>query len=360
MDHGLQARKEQDPRRFMLNLEQMMEPERATVPSSNRKKEISMNDPRVYIGADISKAEIVWDVCGKTRTCPNQAKTLRAFLETLRKQVPGAQIVCEATGGFERPLLEACAQQLMPVSLVLPTRVRYHALASGILAKTDAEDAKVISDFGRCRTPVPRAQPSQEQRELTALQERRDQVRATLVSERNRLEMAETEFVRKLVAAAIRRCEKEVETIDKQIALLIASKEEWARKQERMTQVAGVGKGTANALLAYLPELGTLNDQQVAALCGVAPYNHDSGKQTGDRGIYGGRPSVRKALYMAALSAARCNHILSSFYQSLLKRGKLKKVALVAVMRKLVILLNRMIKNPDFALAQKPAGAGLS
>jgi transposase len=311
-----------------------------------------MKDALVYVGADVAKSEIVWDAQGKCLRCDNTVEALRRMLGTISRTCGTLQVVCESSGGYERPLLKVCAEMGVRASRVEPGRVRHHALAQGRLAKTDPLDAKVLSSYGVAHQPEPQTPASQDQRELTALWDRCDQLRRMRVAEGNRLAQAELPILRKSIQRVIKLLGKEIDALEAELNRRVSDNPDWTAKQERLTQVEGVGPGTAAALLAHLPELGSLDDGEVAALSGTAPYNRDSGTQAGSRSIYGGRPAVRRALYMAALSAKVHNPILKEFFLRLVMAGKRKKVALVAVMRKLIILLNRMLKYPDFSLAK--------
>lgn len=310
-----------------------------------------MTSAIVYVGADVAKAEIVWDVEGTARKCANTPAALRKLLKGILRSDRMIQVVCEASGGYEARLLNACAELGVAASLVEPARVRHHALAQGRKAKTDAIDATVLSSFGRTMKPEPRTPANAEQAKLKDLRDRYEQLTNMRVAEGNRLAQTEHPELRRSILRVIRFLQKELDGVEAELARLVEENTEWKHRKERMMRVKGVGPGTAIALLAYLPELGTLDDAKIAALSGTAPYNRDSGTQTGHRSIFGGRACVRKAIYMAALTAARHNAILREFFRRLLLAGKKKKVALVAVMRKLIILLNRLLKNPNFVLA---------
>jgi transposase len=305
----------------------------------------------VYIGADVAKAEIVWDVRGKCMRCPNTPEALRKMLGVIARLCGTIQVVCESSGGYERLLLKTCAELQLRASRIEPGRARHHALAQGRLAKTDPLDAKVLSSYGEAHQPEPQTPASQAQRDLTALRDRCDQLKQMRVAEGNRLEQVELPTIQKSIQRIIKHIQKELDGVEVELARRVEENPDWKARQERLMQVQGVGTGTATALLAYMPELGSLEDGEVAALSGTAPYNRESGTQAGSRSIYGGRPAVRRALYMAALSAKAHNPILKEFFLRLVMAGKKKKVALVAVMRKLVILLNRMLKYPEFNLA---------
>jgi transposase len=311
-----------------------------------------MNGPVVYVGADVAKDEIVWDWCGKRICCANTKQALGKMLKAQVRSEPPPHVVCESSGGYERSLLKVCAELDVRISRVEPGRVRHHALAQGRLAKTDAIDALVLSAYGRAHEPAPQSPASAAQSALKELRERIEQLKNMRVAEGNRLATTELPAIRKSIERGIRHLQKELNALEAELARRVEENAEWKSRRDRMMQVTGVGLGTAHALLAYLPELGILSDGQAAALSGTAPYNRDSGTMKGSRSIHGGRPCVRKALYMAALTAARYNPILKEFFRKLVMAGKKKKVALVAVMRKLIILLNRILKYPDFQLAK--------
>ncbi|MEO6874469.1 MAG: transposase, partial [Opitutaceae bacterium] len=225
------------------------------------------------------------------------------------------------------------------------------AQARGLLAKTDAIDAGVLREYGELLQPEPLAAPSPSRERLGALVQRREQLLGLLVMEQQRHAQSREAIVRKLGAKLIKALQKQIEQLDELITSQVSADAELKMQNARLCEVSGVGPVTAATLLAELPEMGRLNDQEISALAGVAPYNKDSGRHRGRRMIRGGRVQVRRVLYMSALVASRFNPILKAFYQRLLKAGKPKKLALTAVMRKLVILLNRLIKNPQFKLA---------
>jgi transposase len=260
-------------------------------------------------------------------------------------------VVCEPSGGYERPLLEGLWKAGIAVSMVNAARVRSFARAQGYLAKTDQIDAVVLREFGERLTPPTVAAPSPQRRRLGALVERREQLVNLISMEEQRLDQTDEKVVRKMSQKLIKQLHDQVTQLDEMIANLIEEYDDLRGQSERMQQVKGVGRVTAATLLAELPELGRLSRNEIAALAGLAPFNHDSGKHRGRRSIRGGRVKVRRVLYMAASVAARFNPILTAFYQRLVKAGKPKKVARTAVMRKLIVLLNQMLKNPEFTLA---------
>ena len=311
-----------------------------------------MSESVVYVGADVAKDSIVWDFGGECVSLPNStAGCVKAFA---RLQRPGTNvhIVCEPTGGYERTLLKAAAKHGRAVCLVNALRVRQHARASGVLAKTDGLDAEVLSAYGRAHRPPVRAERSDERRALVDLTTRRQQLKQMRLAENNRLAQADVPAIRASVQTLLRALDRQLERVEKQLRELVGTQSSWSASIDRLCQVKCVGWLTACAIFSLMPELGTLDDRQAASLAGVAPFNADSGKHRGRRRIQSGRPAIRTALYMAALAGIRHNPVFKAAYQRLRQNGKPGKVALTAIMRKLIILLNRLIKNPDFALDQ--------
>ena len=310
-----------------------------------------MSESIVYVGADVAKDAIVWDFGGPCCSLPNSAAGCVKAFARLAELAPEVRIVCEPTGGCERTLLEAAAKHGQAVCLVNALRVRQHARAAGVLAKTDALDAWVLSAYGRAHHPAVRMERSAERQMLADLTVRRQQLKAMRLAELHRLAQTGTRAIRSSVQTLVRTLDRQLELIEKKMRELVAAQPAWNATIERLCQVKGVGWLTACVLFSLMPELGTLNDAQAAALAGVAPFNADSGQHRGRRRIRGGRSGVRTALYMAALVGIRFNPVFKAVYQRLRQNGKTGKVALTAIMRKLIILLNRIIKNPDFALA---------
>lgn len=311
-----------------------------------------MSDPVVYVGADVAKDSIVWDFSGTSVSLPNSAAGCVKAFARLPALGPVVHIVCEPTGGQERTLLKAAAKHGRAVCLVNALRVRQHAKAAGVLAKTDELDAGVLSAYGRAHRPAVRAERSDERQTLIDLTTRRQQLKAMRLAENNRLAQACAPAVRASLQTLVRVLDRQLERIEKEMRQLVGTQASWSASIDRLCQVRCVGWLTACAIFSLMPELGTLDDQQAASLAGVAPFNADSGQHRGRRRIHGGRAGVRTALYMAALAGIRYNPVFTALYQRLRQNGKPGKVALTAIMRKLIILLNRMIKNPDFALAQ--------
>lgn len=253
-------------------------------------------------------------------------------------------VVVEASGGYEAALVSELVERGQPVALVNPTRVRAFARAEGVLAKTDKIDAQVIARFGATMKPAARARREKQQVQLTEQITRRRQLVLMLTAEKNRRQTA-SPTMRAHISNHITWLQAEIEALEVQISQSIEANSLWAETAKRVDSVPGIGFITAATLVAELPELGQLNRQKLAALVGVAPFNHDSGKHRGKRHIFGGRTSVRSVLYMATLSAIRHNPVIRAFYQHLLAKGKLKKVALTACMRKLLVILNTMVKT---------------
>jgi transposase len=281
----------------------------------------------------------------------NDVAGIAKLIQALKKLPEPVWVICEPSGGYERDLLAALWAAEIKVSLVNAARIRAFARAQGLLAKTDEIDASVLREFGELLQPAAWAAPSPERERLAALVQRREQVVNILSTEEQRLAQTRDQAVRKLGGRLIKQLQAQVERLEKMIAKQIDDDETLKRQSERLQQVTGVGPVAASTLLAELPELGTTSGNESAALVGVAPYNRDSGTLRGRRTIRGGRVQVRRVLYMAALVASRFNPILKAFYQRLVAAGKPKKLALTAVMRKLIVLLNRLLKNPEFTLA---------
>lgn len=253
-------------------------------------------------------------------------------------------VVLEATGGFEMLVAGELELSGLPVSLVNPRQVRSFARAIGRLAKTDAIDAQVLAQFAEAVKPPVRPLPDDETRELRALVDRRRQLLGMVTSERNRLRNP-SRRIRPLIQDHIRWLKQQAQDLDKEIANLIRSSPIWCANEDLLRSAPAVGPVLSSTLLTHLPELGSLSRGQVSALVGVAPMNRDSGAFRGKRSVWGGRSAVRSALYMAALVATRYNPVIKAFYHRLCAAGKPKKVALTACMRKLLVILNSMLKH---------------
>jgi transposase len=297
------------------------------------------------VGIDVGKAKLDVGVNNEKRvqTWSNDEAGRKGLSEWVVAQKVEL-VVVEASGGYETALVSELVARGVAVALVNPTRVRAFARAEGILAKTDKIDARVIARFGATMKPQATVRREEAQVVLTEQVTRRRQLVLILTGEKNRLQTA-SPTIQTHIGRHITWLQTEIEMLEQQISQAIAVNPEWTETVQRVDSVPGIGFITAATLVADLPELGQLNRQKIAALVGVAPFNHDSGKQRGKRRIFGGRTSVRSVLYMATLSAIRYNPVIKTFYQRLLDKGKLKKVALTACMRKLLVILNTMVKT---------------
>jgi transposase len=304
-----------------------------------------MEQQAVYVGIDISKGRL--EVCvlpGKRRWAfGNEPKGIGDLGELL-KSLDVALVAMEASGGYEVAVALELQQSGLAVSVANPRQVRDFAKSRGYLAKTDRIDALVLAIYAQDERPPVRELPDEETRALSALVARRRQLVEMQVGERNRLHQAH-ETVQASLRASILWLTEQIKQIEDELEQRVAESPLWQEKEDLLRSVPGVGPKTTITLLADLPELGILNGKQIAALVGVAPFNRDSGKWRGPRTVTGGRGTVRRVLYMAALSATRCNPVIRSFYQRLLAAGKPRKVALVACMRKLLTILNAMLRH---------------
>lgn len=305
-----------------------------------------MSTTPVYIGIDVAKAHLDLAIRPSDERWSSAVEEpdlsrLVARLQTLAPTL----IVLEATGGYEVPIVSALAAAGLPVVVVNPRQVRDFAKALGILAKTDAIDAAVLALFGERVQPAIRLLPDQALAALSALVARRRQLVEMLVAERHRRSQMRDPGVRRDIGQHIRWLERRLTQTTRDIGRLLETTPAWRVKDNLLQSMPGVGPTTAAVLIAELPELGQLTRQKIASLVGVAPFACDSGTLRGVRRIWGGRVSVRGALYMAALVATRHNAVLRAYYQHLLNKGKQKKVALVAVMHKLLTILNAMVKH---------------
>lgn len=301
--------------------------------------------PRRVLGIDLSKRWIDAHLLpeGQTWHVAADADSLNAWIATLPEGI--ALVVMEASGGLQNLPAALLAQARLPVAIVNPGQVRAYAKALGQRAKTDPLDAAIIARFGQDVRPKPRALPTAQQALLSELLGRRAQLMADRVRESNRQGTAQHKAVRQNIGRHIAWLDKELGRIDAQIDELLRASPLWRVNEELLAGVPGVGRGTARLLLGQLPELGRLDRRQVAALGGLAPYARQSGRWQGKRFIAGGRGAVRTGLYMAALTAARCNPVLRAFYERLRAAGKPFKQAIVAVMRRLLTILNAMIRD---------------
>jgi transposase len=309
------------------------------------KEDAVLEDIAQVIGIDICKArlDVAVHPSEQRQSFANDKIGIKALVKRAAEIKP-ALIVLEATGGLERPVARALAAAELPVVVVNPRQVRDFAKATGQLAKTDAIDAAVLARFGQAVKPALRPLPDEVTLELRALTARRRQIIEMIVAEKNRLATA-SRAVRKRIEAHIGWLEEELHRADKDLDRSIRQSPIWQENQDLLKSVPGIGSVTSRTLLAELPELGRLDRKQICALVGVAPFNRDSGTLKGRRTIWGGRAAVRSALYMATLVAVQRNAVIRAFYKRLKANGKASKVALVACMRKLLTILNSMIKH---------------
>jgi transposase len=303
-------------------------------------------DGFISVGIDVSKAalDVALSPQGKPFRVDNDREGIQKLLAKLPE--PGTCLITlEGSGGYERLVIAELLDRGHRVAMVNPRQVRDFARGMGILAKTDALDAAILARFGEVTQPRCLEKPAGPQAELQQLVERRRQLIELRTAETNRLYQASSKIAKRSIQAVLKLLEKQIETLETEIANLVDKHEDWKQKADILTSVPGVGPITAMSLLADLPELGQLSREAIASLVGLAPFNHDSGKLKGQRAIWGGRADVRTTLYMAALSAVRCNHTLKTFYTRLCNAGKPFKKAITACMRKLLVILNTLLKT---------------
>jgi transposase len=304
-----------------------------------------MNQEPSFVGIDVAKAQM--DVAvrptGQRWQLPYTEEGMQELISSLDTLQPNL-VLLEASGGLELPLVAALATASLPVVVVNPRQVRDFARATGKLAKTDTLDAQALAHFAEAVRPAPRPFADTAAQALTALVVRRHQMVSMLVAEKNRLGTA-LPSVRPRIQAHISWLEQELEDLDNDLGDTLRRSPLWREKDNLLRSVPGVGPQLSMALLAHLPELGNLDRKRIAALVGVAPFNRDSGSLRGKRTIWGGRARIRAALYMGTLVASRYNPVIRAFYQRLLAMGKPKKLALTACMRKLLVILNAMLKH---------------
>jgi transposase len=315
-----------------------------------------MSAPEVFVGIDVAAAHLDAAVrpTGEAWRAANDAAGIAALVARLEALAP-TLIVLEATGGLEGPAVGELAAAGLPVAVVNPRQARDFARATGKLAKTDRLDAAVLAHFADGVRPAVRPLPDAAAQELQALVTRRRQLVEMLTAEQNRLRPAAAP-VRPQIEAHVAWLRAQVKDLDRQLREAIRASPLWRAQDDLLRGVPGVGPGLSATLLAELPELGTLDRKRIAALVGLAPLNRDSGTRRGQRAIWGGRASVRAALYMAALSAVRWNPAIRPFYDRLRAAGKPPKVALTACMRKLLTILNAMVRDgTSWAVAHQVA-----
>ncbi len=321
-----------------------------------------MIEEAVYVGVDVAKSalDVAVTDSGETRQFVNDDEGISQAVHYIASVKP-AGIIIEATGNLEMPLAAALQASRLPVAVINPRQVRDFARATGALAKTDTIDARILALFGSRVKPEIRPLPNQKTREMRNLLTRRRQLIEMLTAEHNRASQAD-DGIRSCIETHIKWLEAALSNINDDLDNQIRSSPSWLERDNLLKSVPGVGKVVSSSLLIELPELGMLNRRKIAALVGVAPLNRDSGTMRGRRTIWGGRAKLRAALYMAALVASRRNTIIAAFYQRLLDAGKAKKVALVACMRKLLTILNAMMRTmtvwqPETVLRYVPTEA---
>lgn len=304
-----------------------------------------MKTGKVFAGIDVGKTWLdiaVWGINNVTRYKNDGLgiEAMMGYIDTLSPEL----IAVEASGGFEREMVEALLLKGHKVAVVNPTRVRALAKAMGVLAKTDAIDAQIIATYAYKIQPEARVAQEDEELRLKALVTRREQLVNIRTSELNRLGTCHSS-IRADIHEHLNWLDHQISILDEEITDLIKSLEKWDTKTKRLKSITGVGYVTAITITANMPELGQLNRQQIAALAGLAPFNRDSGKKRGKRRVFGGRQAVRRVLYMAALSASRHNPVIKNFYLRLISKGKPFKVAITACMRKMLTIMNAMEKT---------------
>ena len=302
-----------------------------------------------YIGVDVSKEKL--DLSSQKKVVPNTKRSINALLKRLGKTGVGkVHLVCEATGGYERLLLELAHEKGFLVSVINARQIRDFAKSSGRLAKNDQIDAHVIQHWAETFKPAPQKAPSENAVRLKALVRRRDCVVKQRTQEKVRLKKESDSWVIKDLKRSIKFLKDSVDELDSEINKLTTADQKINETRQRLEQVPGVAMVVSSTLIAELPELGELTDKEASSLAGVAPVTRQSGKWEGHSFIAGGRKRVRRALYLAAMSSRRYNPILKEFYDRLRGAGKPFKLAITAVMRKLVCLLNKMLREPEFVL----------
>lgn len=302
--------------------------------------------PSVYAGLDIAKATLQLHLQGQQYALPNTSAGHARLIKLLRA-VPQIHLICEATGGYERPVVAALQAADLPVSLINPARVRHFAQAKGRRAKNDPIDAATLTAFGQALQPKPTPVPEPVLTELRELVRWRQHLKGQLIATTNRSEHAATKFVDQQQTKLCRQLTAQVAAVEAELAAALQRSPHWLAQIRKLTELAGVGTITAIATLSEMPELGQIGRREAAALAGLAPWTRQSGPWEGQRHIGGGRAEVRRGLYMAAVALARMQHTqLGQFYTRLREAGKPAKVALTAVMRKLLLQMNHTLKTP--------------
>ncbi len=298
-----------------------------------------------FVGIDISKSslDVAFGFDGDLLQFPN-TEDGRSSLSARLLSLSPSLIVCEASGGFEKPLAYCLAEKGLPLAVVNPRQVRDFAKALGILAKTDRLDARVLARFAEAVKPTPRPLPTEEERELSGLLLRRRQLVDMLVMEKNRRDSTAPKL-RPSLDEHIDYLQKKLKELEENLNKLLESSSYWREKEDLLRTIIGFGRVVASSLLGLVPEAGKVNRRQIAALTGTTPYAKQSGKRKGSSGIFGGRAEFRSVLYMGTVAAIRWNPKIKEFYERLVRRGKPKMSAITACMRKLVVIANAMLKS---------------
>lgn len=307
------------------------------------------NNENTFVGIDVAKDELVVHILptNKLLTVPNSTKGIKELVNQFKDFKP-KQVVLEATGGLERELLTNLAANEIVVVVVNPRQARDLAKGLGELAKNDAVDAKILARFAQLQCLQARPLPTQETREMSDLVARKEQMIQMRTMETNRRHRATQKTIRESIETIIKTFDEQIADIDARIAKMIDDNPDWSEKDKILRSVPGVGPKTSQVLISALPELGELNRREIAALAGLAPFCKDSGTKSAARHIKGGRANVRSAVYMAAFNAIQRNPVFKEFFDRLIAEGKKYKVALVATMRKMITLLNVMVKTNTY------------
>jgi transposase len=300
----------------------------------------------LFVGIDVAKDELVVHILPTNQklTVPNSLKGIKELVTRFKENEP-KQIILEATGGLERELLTNLAANGLVAIAINPRQARDLAKGLGKLAKTDAVDALILAQVAQLQCFTPRPVPTREMQEMNDLVTRKQQLIDTRTSETNRLQQASQKAILKSIKKVIEVLNKQINDIDNRIKKMIDENPDWSAKDKILQSMPGVGPKTSQVLISALPELGDANRQEMAALVGIAPFCDDSGKRSGTKHIKGGRAHVRAALYMATFSAIKCNPPIKEFFDRLIADGKKFKVAMVAAMRKMITILNVMVKT---------------
>jgi transposase len=311
-----------------------------------------MNHKTVHVGIDVSKENLdITPFDNKPVQIKNTSAGIRSLIERIKARPETIIVCCEASGGYEKLLCAMLLASGIEIACVNARRVRSFADSRGILAKTDAIDARVIAAFSEANRPRIIGSAPVWLEEMKALLIRREELMEMRKAEKSRLDPAPHHSVADLIREHILLLNSSVRDIENTLRRLVKKYDELTEKVSRLTSVHSFGMIAATSLLAYIPELGSVTDNQATALAGLAPYNRDSGTMKGKRRVHGGRARIRRALYMPAVGACHRNHVFKEVYERLESKGKPGKVALTAVMRKMVVLANRLMANPDFQIS---------